>query len=324
MSKRVLVVTLVMVLAVAMTMTVSGCGKAKYPSKNIDLIVGFGQGGGTDVFARAIAPALKDELKVNVGVIDMPGASSATAMNEVEKRPADGYTVFMITSDMLTNDLMGRSQYTYKDLIPIIRAHTDIGLLQTSGKGPIKTWQDFVDKCKANPNKVTVAGIGAGSFDEQAVAILMRSAGLTYKYVPYESAGEMHAATLGGKVDVMYAEPSHDLGLIKDGTMRVLISFTDKPVTQFQGVPSAGDLKLTVPPAIWRGAAVRKDTPQAIVDTLEKAFTAAYKSAAYQKFETDNALNIYPGFQGSKDFAKSMAAEYEMYRTKLKELGFIK
>ena len=322
MRKKILLVAAAVLITVSMLL--SACSGSKYPSKSIDLIVGFGQGGGTDVFTRALQPALKAQLGVNLAVINMPGASSATAMNEVMKRPADGYTVFMITSDMLTNDLQGRTTYTYADLIPIVRAHVDIGLLQVSGKSDIKTWQDFVNKCKANPGKVTIAGVGAGSFDEQALAILLKSAGLTYKYVPYESASEMHAAVLGGHVDAMYAEPSHDMNLLNDGTMRAIITFTDKPVDKFKGVPSAGELGLTVPPPIWRGAAVKKGTPQNIVDTLEKAFTAACKDPSYQKFESDTGLNIYPGFLGSKDFAKAMASEYELYKKALKELGFIK
>ena len=302
----------------------SGCSGSKYPNKNIDLIVGFGQGGGTDVFTRALAPSLKEQLKVNAGVINMPGASSATAMNEVMKRPADGYTVFMITSDMLTNDLQGRTTYTYADLTPVVRAHVDIGLLQVAGTSPLKTWDEFVAKCKANPGTVTIAGIGAGSFDEQALAIPLKAAELNYKYVPYESASEMHAAVLGEHVDAMYAEPSHDMNLLEDGTMRALLVFTEKAVEKFEGVPSCGELGMKVPPPIWRGAAVKKGTPQEIIDALEKAFTAACKSTDYVAFETKQALNVFPGFQGSKDFTKSMAVEYEIYKQALKDLGFIK
>ncbi|MEW6228197.1 MAG: tripartite tricarboxylate transporter substrate-binding protein, partial [Bacillota bacterium] len=165
-------------LVIMLVVGTSTCVGADYPTRSIDLIVGFGQGGGTDVFTRALAPALKKELGVNVAVINMPGASSATAMNEVLKRPADGYTVFMITSDMLTNDLLGRSKYSYKDLIPIVRAHVDIGLLQVSAKSPFQSWDEFATKAKAEPNKYTIAGVGAGSFDEQALGILMSSAGI--------------------------------------------------------------------------------------------------------------------------------------------------
>lgn len=310
-------------LIIALLVGIPTCFGAGYPSKSIDLIVGFGQGGGTDVFTRALAPALKRELGVNVAVINMPGASSATAMNEVMKRPADGYTVFMITSDMLTNDLLGRSKYTYADLIPIVRAHVDIGLLQVSAKSPFQTWEEFVAKAKAEPGKYTIAGVGAGSFDEQAVAILMSSAGIKYRFVPYESASEMHAALLGGHVDAMYAEPSHDMNLLEAGTMKAILSFTAERVAKFKDVPCAGELGLAVPPPIWRGAAVKKGTPQEIVDRLEKAFTAALQSKEYKEFEERQALNVYPGFQGSKDFAKSMAAEYELYKKALKELGYI-
>ncbi|MEW6229921.1 MAG: tripartite tricarboxylate transporter substrate-binding protein, partial [Bacillota bacterium] len=147
---------------------------------------------------------------------------------------------------------------------------------------------------------------------------------IKYRYVPYESASEMHAALLGGHVDAMYAEPGHDMNLLEAGTMKAILVFTAKRVERFKDVPCAGELGLAVPPPIWRGAAVRKDTPQAIVDKLEKAFTAALQSKEYKDFEERQALNVYPGFQGSKDFASSMAAEYELYEKALKELGYIK
>ena len=68
-----------------------------YPTKPVNLVVGFGIGGSADRMTRSMSTFLSDELGGIVKVINKKGAGTQIAANYILKRPADGYTVFSST-----------------------------------------------------------------------------------------------------------------------------------------------------------------------------------------------------------------------------------
>ena len=298
----------------------------KFPSRNIDYVIGWGAGGGSDTFGRVINIPVRRFLKTNVAVVNMPGAASAVAMEYVQQQPADGYTVFGCTSELVSNQLQGRTKFTYKDFTPIIRAHVDVGTIQAVPNKNFKNWKEFVAFAKKSDRKIRLGGTGAASFDQIASYIVLDSAGITDRvtYIPYESAGEMHASLMGGHIDAIYEEPGVTLDLIEAGKMNALIVFTAKRLDKFPDVPAAGELGYDVPPMLWRGIMVKKGTPQEIVDLLEQTYIKAMKKAIYKSFEQNRLLTLFPGFLGSKDFEKDLEREYEMYQKVVQKLGMSK
>jgi putative tricarboxylic transport membrane protein len=295
----------------------------KYPSRNIEYVIGWGAGGGSDTFGRIINIPVRRLLKTNVAVVNMPGAASAVAMEYVQQQPADGYTIFGCTSELVSNQLQGRTKYTYKDFTPIIRAHVDVGTIQSVPNENFKNWNEFIAFANKSDRKIRLGGTGAASFDQIASYIVLDSAGIADKvtYIPFESAGEMHAALMGGHIDAIYEEPGVTLDLIEAGKMIALIVFTDKRLEKFPNVPAAGELGYEVPPMLWRGIMVKKGTPQEIVDLLEATYIKAMQNPIYKSFEQDRLLTLFPGFLNSKDFAKDLEREYKMYQKVVQKLG---
>lgn len=298
-------------------------GADKFPSRNIEYVVGWGAGGGSDTFGRIICIPVRRHLKSTLSVVNMPGAASAIAMEYVQKQPADGYTLLGLTSELVSNQLQGRTRYNHRDFNPIIRAHVDIGMIQGGPKSPFKNWKEMVAFANKGERKIRLGGTGAASFDQIASMIILDSAGIADKvtYVPFDSAGEMHAQLLGGHLDAMYEEPGVTLNLIEAGKMIPLIVFIKDRLEKFPDVPSAGELGLEIPPMMWRGIVVKKGTPQPVVDALEAAFTKAMKSSMYKAFERERMLDMFPGYMGSKDFTADLEREYVLYQKVIKKLG---
>lgn len=292
---------------------------AELQCRNIEYIVGWGAGGGSDTFARSIVPSAGKILGIPIKVLNMPGGSSIMAMQEVLNRPADGCTLFGITTDQVTNEATGLTKLSYRDLTPIIRAHIDVGMFHAKGDGQFKSWDDVVSFAKENPGKLLVGGTGAASFDEIVATILLDGAGLKFRYIPYESASDMHADLLGGRLHIMYDEISVMAPMIESGMVLPVMVFADKRLERFPSVVSAGGKGYPVPPAIWRGIAVNKGTPAPVVSALEAAFLEAAKSAKYQEFAKGRLLNLFPGLLGSKDFLPILEQELAMYKKVLKK-----
>jgi tripartite-type tricarboxylate transporter receptor subunit TctC len=71
---------------------------AQYPSRNIDLIVPYGPGGGFDIYARAVAKAMENHLPRTVRVIvrNVPGAGSVNGIATMYRSAPDGYTIGIV------------------------------------------------------------------------------------------------------------------------------------------------------------------------------------------------------------------------------------
>ena len=83
-------ITLVVAVAFAVAFAPARDVRAQsYPAKAVTLIVPFPPGGRTDLTARAIAEALKDELRQPVVVVNKPGASGVLG---ARKSPAHSPT----------------------------------------------------------------------------------------------------------------------------------------------------------------------------------------------------------------------------------------
>lgn len=301
--------TMIAILAAAGAAAAGQAQAADYPCDSVEWIVGWGAGGGSDSFARSIAPGVAEQLGVPVTVINMPGASSITAMQEVLNRPEDGCTVFSVTPDQLTNELTGLTELSHETLAPVMRAHVDVGMLHGKAGGDYGDWEALT----AATEPVLIGGTGAASFDEIVVQLVLDDAGVPYRYIPYESASDMHADLLGGRLGAIYDEVSVMASMHQAGQVVPLLVLAEERLEQYPDTPAAGELGISVPPALWRGVAVKSGTDPQTVGMLEQAFMEAADSDAYQGFEQERMLNLSPGRLGAADFGDLLGREHEMY-----------
>ena len=95
--------------------------QADWPTRPIQLLLGFPPGGPNDLVARAMALRLSDQLKQQVVVENRPGANGNIAARAVARANPDGYT-FLYNSSALA---LSPALYTknivdpLKDLVPV-------------------------------------------------------------------------------------------------------------------------------------------------------------------------------------------------------------
>ena len=111
------------VLAVA-ALTLAGIAPptlADYPDHAIKAVVPFPAGGGTDLFARIVAPPLAKVLGQPVVIENKGGAEGNIGMDMVAKSPPDGYTLLFNSSAAVVNPAMYKTLAfdPLKDLQPV-------------------------------------------------------------------------------------------------------------------------------------------------------------------------------------------------------------
>jgi len=294
----------------------------EYPTKDITILCPYGPGG-TDNFTRAISLSLTDIMGQTVVVNNVSGAAGSVGMTQFCKTPADGYTILTISTDLIINSAMKRSEYTHKDLIPIGRIQHDQSMFWVNPDGPYKTMEDVIKYAKENPGKLNFGITSPAGFDEVLVSSFCDAAGIEANIIPFNSGSETMAALLGKHVDLMHEEPSSAMSVYESGKIKPVVVMTEERLPKFSDVPTAKELGYDVTLAIWRGAFVNKGTPVHIVKYLEDAFKKAFDDPQYKDIEEKSMLDQRPGYLNSEDFGKFLEEEFEIYSGALKKLGYI-
>ena len=157
-SSRVLTGTLVLaaLLASSAQLQAQSDPAANYPNKPIRVIVPFAAGGGNDIFARLVGQKLGEILGQTLVIENRPAAGGRVAAEFVTNQPADGYTLFVGASGVMSISSAVYPKLAYhptKSFIPLSMI-ANFPLIMTS---PIdnarKTVAELVAYAKANPDK---------------------------------------------------------------------------------------------------------------------------------------------------------------------------
>jgi len=311
---------------------------ADYPKRKIEWNLWYGPGGGTDIFSRTIGIPARRYLKpAPLVIINIPGAAGANGMIYTMEQPADGYTITSIGNDLPINDVLKRAKFkgkplTIDDFVPIIRCQYDTATIQVSSKKsrsrgtPFKDIKDLVDYAKKNPGEVSIGGTGSAGFDEVVVALFLKAAGIKAKYVPFDSAGKMHAQVLGGHIDAMFEEFGSTIALLEKGDIKALVVFKEERVKdkRFADIPVAPELGWNVTLGRWRGIGAKAGTPSEYVEYLHQIFKKAMGHSVYTTMEKTRLLDLRPGYMGPKELANLIKEEKDTFASVLKELGYVK
>lgn len=298
----------------------NGASEITYPKDNIETLVGWGAGGGTDTFARQIMKPAADELGVAITIVNHPGASGSIAGDLVANASADGYTLWAISSNYPLNVALGKTPHNLDEYIPICRIQADTATIQTLSKGEYNTLEKLMEAAKENPAQINLGGTGALGFDDIVVSMWENAAGVDFNYVPYEDAGQMHAALLGGHIDAMFEEFGPTIGLVEEGRIAIVLAFTEERIEEFPNVPVSGEMGWEVYEGQSRGILAPAGTPDEIIKKLEEVFKKACDCEDYKKYEKDSYLHLRNGWLGSEDFTNQLKSSIETYKKVLEDI----
>ncbi len=276
------------------TATLPAAHAQDYPSKPIKIVVAFGPGGGSDTLARMIGQKMAETFKQTVVIENRPGAGGSIGTREVQKAPADGYTLILATSSTHGINPWVIKNIGYdavKDFTHVaVFANTDYALA-VPANSPYKTLQDLVNDAKTK--QVDYASSGNGSTSHLAGALLGQMTKASLVHVPYKSSDTARTDVLGGQVAFMFDNTAIFLPFAKGGKVRILATSgptrsgaaKEIPTLAEAGVPGfevMGWFALTgpanMPPSVV--AALNKEVQRimALPDIREKMATLGFES----------------------------------------------
>src|SRR5687767_14752262 len=259
----------------------------------LEITVLFPAGSSADITARMLADGMSKQLSQRVLVVNRPGAGGAIGYKHVASQKPDGYSLVWNSNSISTTFHSGQLAFDYRAFDPVARVLVESPVLAVRGDARWKTLGDFLKDAKSRPGKVTVANSGVGSHTHITSVALFKAAGVDVLDVPY-AAAQIVPNVLGGHVDAMVQLPGALAAYVQDGTVRILATVTQKRDPTLPDAPTAQEQGVNVALEAWRGIAVPKGTPRAVVAALEAAIRATVESAEFA--QAAEKLNVRPAF----------------------------
>lgn len=284
---------------------------ASYPEKQVEVYVGHGPGGGTDSFVRTITDKMSENIDGKFNIINQEGGSGVVAMQEAMQQPADGYTLIGDSAYAVTT-AAGTNPHGLDEVKPIARVQSDIYALQVASDS-FDSVEELVKYAKENPGEVKLGAVGTMGIDEITAQRFMKEAGVEMTYVPMEGAGEMHSDLLGGHIDVILEEVGPTISYIEEGDFKPLVFFAEDRLDDFSEVPTTVENDWDLTDGVERYLMAPADTPQPIVDKLEKSAKEAMETEEYQEYAANAYLDLRDGWMGSEEFEEKLEEDIKKY-----------
>jgi tripartite-type tricarboxylate transporter receptor subunit TctC len=281
-------------------------GVGTWPTqKPIRLIAVFPPGGSVDQVARILAPTLQAELKQNVIVENIGGASGVIGTSAMTRSDPDGYTFAVVFDTHGVNpSLKDKLPYdTIKDIAPVTLIGTSPMVLVASKKSGITSFKQLVDLSKAG-KQFSYGSIGIGSLGHLAMARLAKQAGFDWNHIPYRGGGPLMQDALGGQVELAIGSEFLVKPHIESGSIIPLAVTTTKRAPGLPNVPTVAESGFPGfnAPAWWAVLAPGK-TPPAIVNAMNAAITKALKTPAVaDKFKAQGIEIVAGNPEALRDF----------------------
>lgn len=217
------------------------------PRRPLNIIVPYNAGGGTDLYARAIAAAAEDLIPVPVVIVNRPGAGGITGAIEAAGARPDGNTILMHSSGsfLLRHMYQGTDVGPFDSFETIAQIGNLTGALVVPAESPFQSVQDIVDAADANPGSLRWSHNGRGATFHVAGQTFLNSQGMEAVDVPFSGGAASRTAILSAEVDFGVLGIQQTSGF--EDQMRVLAVYADERDEIRDDVPTFAELGFEVP-----------------------------------------------------------------------------
>jgi putative tricarboxylic transport membrane protein len=281
--------------------------QAAYPEKPLTVMVWGKPGSATDILARALATASEKDFGQSINVLNKTGGSGVVAMSYLLSKPADGNLCLLNTNSMISVLLGNPQSFNLDSFAFVIRLVTDPLLIAVRKESPYKTIEELIQGAKKNPGELKMGGALMGSVNWLAAKQIEEAAGVKLNYIPYPGNRDVVVAVLGGHVDTIVSAMAPMLGVYNSGDMRLLISTSTEPETEYK-IPTFAEKNMDVDRVMWRGIMMKKGTDPEIVEKLHLTFKKTILSPKWKEQYLEK-YNQRQGYLGPAAYTKAIKNE---------------
>ncbi|HOZ66002.1 MAG TPA: tripartite tricarboxylate transporter substrate binding protein [Burkholderiaceae bacterium] len=193
-----------------------------WTDKPVKLLVPAPAGGTMDVVARIVAAQLSADIGQPVVVDNKPGAGGGIAVQAMNAAAADGQTIMVTASNVLTEipHVMKTGFDPLKDVKPIATLARAGLVLVGNAAVPADDLKALVAYLKANTGKMSYASYSAGTVSHYAGSIFNQKIGADMQHVPFAGSPPALQQVMGGQIPIMFDGIVTSMPQIKGGKLK--------------------------------------------------------------------------------------------------------
>jgi tripartite-type tricarboxylate transporter receptor subunit TctC len=259
-----------------------------YPSKQINMIVAFPAGGGSDVIGRLVAKGMQESLGQTIIVENVVGVGGSLGVQKASNATPDGYTILAGSPLELIYTPLGVAAAKNKpeDMrMAALVGHTPIAIAVRKDL-PVNTLEEFVALAKKSDKPLSFGSTGVGSLYHLMSEKALQIAGAKGLHAPYNGLAPYLKDLMGGVIDfavVPLVGPV--LGAIDNGQIKALAIASSQSIPRLPKLVPARNTKgfEDYQFSIWLGVQASAKTPDAQVAALHKAAYASLTNPEVRK-----------------------------------------
>ncbi len=256
-----------------------------YPPKEINGIIQWGAGGGTDSLMRPLSVLAQDILSTNIVLTNKTGETGSVAVQYVYDQEADGSCLLMGAENPALYDTLGISELTYDNFECIILIGDETTGVVVGKDSPYNSLTEIVNAAKGG-KEVTLATTGIGGLPWEVAAMVTGITGAEFKQVEYSSDASAKEAVLSGECDFTISKVQMGYQEYKSGDYKWLCVLDTKPVSIMSDVPlitaEYPEFESYLPWGPFYGVFVKEGTDANVKAILADAFSKAYRDSSYK------------------------------------------
>ena len=250
---------------------------AKYPEKQVTVVVPYPPGGVTDVYGRALAQRLSQIWGQPVVVDNKPGGGTVIGTQLVSRASADGYTILLTSYGYTSNPVLKKSlPYDPKALSPLYLLGTSANMLVINPNLSVKTLGDIVALGKSNSGALTFGSSGNASSPHIAAELFAMEAGVKMTHIPYKGTSPAMNDLLGGQIMGIFDGPSA-MPRVRAGQLSAIAIASAQRHPAAMEVPTFRELGIDLVFGSWFGFFVPTGTLGEVQNTIISGIELALK-----------------------------------------------
>jgi tripartite-type tricarboxylate transporter receptor subunit TctC len=244
---------------------------AQYPTRPVRIVVPASPGGGSDLIARILAPALAAELGQPFVVENRVTSGGIVGTQQVADSPADGHTLLVTFDTFAVNKLLFKDLKwdPLRDFAPVSQVCRFAQVLVVHPSLGVKTVAEFIALAKQKGASLNYGSAGPASSSRLAYELFKDMAGIETVPIHYRGGGPAMQDLVSGQVQVMLIQGGGTISQhVKAGKLTALAVSTPSRSKFYPDLPPIAETLPAFESESWVAMFAPAATPRPVLDEL--------------------------------------------------------